>query len=75
MINCVNCSEWFHPNYLCVVGGHIPSEFFCEFCMTEFDDDGSLRGSANSRCKTHSELLFDLMALIDYVSISVSLQL
>ena len=26
--------------YICVVGGHKPSEFFCEFCMTEFDDDG-----------------------------------
>ena len=37
---CVNCSEWFHPNCLCVVSGHIPPEFFCEFCMTEFDDDG-----------------------------------
>ena len=41
MIKCVNCSEWFHPNCLCVVvGGHKPSKFFCEFCMTEFDDDG-----------------------------------
>ena len=29
MIKCVNCSEWLeHPNCLCVVGGHIPSEFF-----------------------------------------------
>ena len=36
----MNCSEWFHPNCFIVVGGHIPSEFFCEFCMTEFDDDG-----------------------------------
>ena len=55
MIKCVNCSEWFHPNCLCVVEGHIPSEFFCEFCMTEFDD-------VDSRCKIHSELLFDLIA-------------
>ena len=31
MIKCVNCSEWFHPNCLCVVDGQIPSEFFCEF--------------------------------------------
>ena len=40
VIKCVNCSDWFHPNCLCDVGGHIPSELFCEFCMTEFDDDG-----------------------------------
>ena len=31
MIKCVNCSEPFHPNCLCVVGGHIPSEFFVNF--------------------------------------------
>ena len=37
MIKCANCREWFHPNCLRVVGGQIPSEFVCEFCMTSDD--------------------------------------
>ena len=40
MIKCLNCSVWFHPNCLCVVDGHIPSEFLCECCMTKANNDG-----------------------------------
>ena len=48
MIKCVNCSEWFHPNCLCVVGGHIPPEFFFgEFCMRPNKINMSVSGYMN----------------------------